>query len=136
DDTAYHVAGGALRAPGGARVLAIEELPRALPHDVTNALCAAATAHTMGVDMGAIARALRDYATLPHRVQLIDENCGVRYIDDSKATNPHAAVRAVQAFESVVLLAGGLNKGLDLSALTEVDDHIRAVVAFGAAGDE
>ena len=60
----------------------------------------------------------------------------MRYIDDSKATNPHAAVRAAEAFDSVVLLAGGLNKGLDLGALAAAGDHIRAVVAFGAAGDE
>ncbi|HEY3832766.1 MAG TPA: UDP-N-acetylmuramoyl-L-alanine--D-glutamate ligase [Acidimicrobiia bacterium] len=135
-DDAYHVARGALRAPGGAPIVAVDALARALPHDLTNALCAAAAAHTLGVDADAISRALRDYATLPHRVQFIGENCGVRYIDDSKATNPHAAVRAVEAFESVVLLAGGLNKGLDLGALTAADARIRAVVAFGAAGDE
>jgi UDP-N-acetylmuramoylalanine--D-glutamate ligase len=132
----YHSDGHALRMPDGAPIIAIDELPRALPHDLTNALCAAAAARACDVDAIAMADALRVYATLPHRVQLIGENCGVRYYDDSKATNPHAAVRAVRAFESVVLLAGGLNKGLDLSALTEVDDHIRAVVAFGDAGDE
>ncbi len=135
-ESAYHLADGALRAPGGTPIVAVDELPRALPHDLTNALCASAAACAMGVDVDAIARALREYATLPHRVQFIGENCGVRYIDDSKATNPHAAVRAVQAFDSVVLLAGGLNKGLDLGALAAADDHIRAVVAFGDAGDE
>jgi UDP-N-acetylmuramoylalanine--D-glutamate ligase len=133
---AYHIDDGALCMPGGARIIPIAQLPRALPHDLTNALCAAATAHAVGANVDAVADALRAYATLPHRVQFIGENEGVRYIDDSKATNPHAAVRAVSAFESVVLLAGGLNKGLDLSALAEVDDHIRAVVAFGDAADE
>ena len=110
--------------------------PRALPHDITNALCAAAAAHTLGVDVDAVSRAFREYVTLPHRVQLIGENCGVRYVDDSKATNPHTAVRAVEAFDSVVLLAGGLNKGLDLAGLAAGGDRIRAVVGFGAAGDE
>ena len=71
-----------------------------------------------------------------HRVQRIGETGGVTFYDDSKATNPHAAVRAVSAFDSVVLLAGGLNKGLDLAALTTVEERIRAVVAFGDAAPE
>ncbi|HEX2118906.1 MAG TPA: cyanophycin synthetase, partial [Acidimicrobiales bacterium] len=61
---------------------------------------------------------------------------GVRWYDDSKATNPHAAVAAVRGFESVVLLAGGRNKGLDLSELGQVADHVRAVVAIGEAAPQ
>ncbi len=133
---AFHIDGDALCAPSGERIVGISELPRTLPHDLTNALCAAAATRALDAELDTIARALREYATLPHRVQLIGENCGVRYIDDSKATNPHAALRAVQAFDSVVLLAGGLNKGLDLGALAEGEAHVRAVVAFGAAGSE
>ncbi len=132
----FHSDGAVLRDPDGGVIVAIDDLPRALPHDLTNALCAAAAATAMHIAIGAIADALRIYATLPHRVQFIGENWGVRYYDDSKATNPHAAVRAARAFDSVILLAGGLNKGLDLGALRAADDHIRAVVAFGQAGGE
>jgi len=57
-------------------------------------------------------------------------------VDDSKATNPHATAAAVQGYPSVVLLAGGLSKGVDLGALTTVRDHLRAVVAIGATPEE
>jgi UDP-N-acetylmuramoylalanine--D-glutamate ligase len=60
----------------------------------------------------------------------------VQYYDDSKATNPHAALHALSAFDSVVLLAGGRNKGLDLSSLATGAAHVKAVVAFGEAADE
>ncbi len=80
---------------------------------------------------------LRSYRTRPHRVALVADYNGIVWIDDSKATNPHATRRAIAAFESVVLCAGGLNKGLDLgSMIGPHDDHVRAVIAFGAAADE
>ena len=69
-------------------------------------------------------------------MQFVGENHGVSFYNDSKATNPHAAIQAVEAFQSVVLVAGGLNKGLDLSALRRVAPRLRSVVAFGAARDE
>ena len=80
--------------------------------------------------------ALARYETMPHRVALVGEHGGVQFVDDSKATNPHATVHAVAAFDSVVLLAGGRNKGLDLAALAGAADRIRAVVAFGEAATE
>jgi UDP-N-acetylmuramoylalanine--D-glutamate ligase len=60
----------------------------------------------------------------------------VRWYDDSKATNPDATRRAVASFASVVLLAGGRNKGLDLSVLAEDTGRLKGVVAFGEAGPE
>jgi UDP-N-acetylmuramoylalanine--D-glutamate ligase len=60
----------------------------------------------------------------------------VKYYDDSKATNPHAALHAIAGFDSVVLLAGGRNKDLDLGVLASELDRIRAVVAFGEAAPE
>ncbi len=122
-------------------IVAVADLRRGLPHDLTNALCASAAAVAAmailgrGPDDGWLGSALKNYETLPHRVQFIGENLGVRYYDDSKATNPHATLRAVDAFDSVVLLAGGLNKGLDLGVLRAGTAKIRAVVAFGQATD-
>ena len=58
------------------------------------------------------------------------------FVDDSKATNPHAALAALAGFDSVVLLAGGRNKGLDLGVLRGAADRIRAVVAIGEAAGE
>jgi UDP-N-acetylmuramoylalanine--D-glutamate ligase len=60
----------------------------------------------------------------------------VRWFDDSKATAPHATRAAVRAFPSVVLIAGGRNKGLDLAELAEESGHIRAIVAIGESGAE
>ena len=104
-----------------------------MPHDLSNALAAAATASAVGVADDAIAETLRRFAPLPHRVSLVATIDGVSYVDDSKATVPHAALAAVRGFESVVLIAGGRNKGLDLGALADGADHLRAVVAIGDA---
>jgi len=69
-------------------------------------------------------------------VSLVATADGVAWYDDSKATAPHATLAAVRGFASVVLIAGGRNKGLDLSVLAEAADHVRAVVAIGDATDE
>jgi UDP-N-acetylmuramoylalanine--D-glutamate ligase len=69
-------------------------------------------------------------------VTLVGDAGGVQWYDDSKATNPHAALHAIRSFDSVVLLAGGRNKGLDLRTLAEAAEHVRAVIAFGEAADE
>jgi UDP-N-acetylmuramoylalanine--D-glutamate ligase len=60
----------------------------------------------------------------------------VTFVDDSKATNPHAALAAISGYDSVVLVAGGRNKGLDLSLLATRADRMRAVVAIGEAAGE
>jgi len=119
----------------GETVLAeVGELERAFPHDLSNALAAAASAiHGGGTPEGA-RQALLGFRGLPHRVALVGEAGKVRWYDDSKATAPHATRAAVRGFASVVLIAGGRNKGLDLAELAEEADHIRAVVAIGEAG--
>jgi UDP-N-acetylmuramoylalanine--D-glutamate ligase len=81
-----------------------------------------------------VAAALESFGGAPHRIAFVAEAGGVRWYDDSKATTPHAAVTAMRAFDKVVLLAGGRNKGLDLAALADARDHVRAVVGIGEAG--
>lgn len=130
------VVGGRLRAPGGVDLVAVSELPRALPHDVANALAAAVAALEAGAEPEAVRRVLREAPALPHRVSLVGEAGGVRWYDDSKATNPHATLAALAGFASVVLIAGGRNKGLDLSPLATAAGRLRAVVAMGEAGGE
>jgi UDP-N-acetylmuramoylalanine--D-glutamate ligase len=114
----------------------VEELGRALPHDIANGLAAAATALAGGASAEGVRRALLEFRGLPHRVALVGEAGGVRFYDDSKATTPHAAATAIGGFESVVLIAGGRNKGLDLGVLAESAASIRAVVAIGEAAPE
>ena len=131
----FTVVDGWLRSPDGP-LMEVAALSRSLPHDVANALAAAAAALAAGATVEGVRTALTAFAPLPHRLTLVAYANGVRWYDDSKATNPHAAVAAVQGFDSVVLLAGGRNKGLDLSELGRVADRVRAVIAIGEAAGE
>lgn len=136
DTGEWRVAGGSLVRPDGSELLAVDELWRALPHDCTNALAAAAAASAAGATDDGMRRALRDFRGLPHRLVLVGDDGGVRFYDDSKATDPHATAAALRSFDSAVLIAGGRNKGLDLSVLAEEAHHVRAVVGIGEAGPE
>jgi UDP-N-acetylmuramoylalanine--D-glutamate ligase len=126
---------GALVA-GGEVLCAVDELWRGFPHDVANALATWASLRPVGVAPGAVADALREFPGLPHRVQPVGERHGVRFYDDSKATVPHAVVAAVGGFDSVVLIAGGRTKGIDLSPLASVAPRLRAAVAIGEAAEQ
>ncbi|HEX2274420.1 MAG TPA: UDP-N-acetylmuramoyl-L-alanine--D-glutamate ligase [Acidimicrobiales bacterium] len=131
----WRVVDGVLKGPPG-RILPVAELPRALPHDLSNALAASAAALAAGASREGVRAALRAFEGLPHRLTLVAEAGGVRWYDDSKATNPHAALAAVSGFDSVVLVAGGRNKGLDLGVLARRADRLRAVVAVGEAAPD
>jgi UDP-N-acetylmuramoylalanine--D-glutamate ligase len=109
-------------------------MTRDLPHDVSNALAAAAIAIESGLaTTAAAAEALTTFEHPPHRIEPIGEFAGARWYNDSKATTPHAAVTAIRGFDHVVLLAGGRNKGLDLASLAEEHTRVKAVVALGEA---
>jgi len=132
----YRVDGGALVTPAGEIIAAVDTLPRRLPHELSNALAACAVAIAAGADVASCGATLESFQGLPHRVTLIGDASGVRYYDDSKATTPASVLAAVRGFDSVVLVAGGRNKGLDLGVLTEAAPRIRAVVAIGDAAAE
>ncbi|MGI8777030.1 MAG: UDP-N-acetylmuramoyl-L-alanine--D-glutamate ligase [Acidimicrobiales bacterium] len=131
----WRLVDGVLVGPPG-RILAVSELRRSLPHDVANALAASAAALAAGATLEGVRAALRGFDNLPHRLALVADAGGIRWYDDSKATNPHAVVAALSGFESVVLIAGGRNKGLDLTMLGAGAEPVRAVVALGEAGAE
>jgi UDP-N-acetylmuramoylalanine--D-glutamate ligase len=118
----------------------LQDLQLVAPHDRANALASAAAALEVGASRDGINRALCDYPRLHHRVARIGNAGGVQYFDDSKATNPHATVAAVRAFDGldgqVVLVAGGRNKGLDLSVLRDLAPRLRGVVAIGEAAED
>jgi UDP-N-acetylmuramoylalanine--D-glutamate ligase len=135
DRAQFTIVNGRLKGPDGP-LAEVADLARALPHDLSNALAASAAALAAGATPAGVRAALAAFAPLPHRLTLVAYAGGVRWYDDSKATNPHAAVAAVSGFDSVVLLAGGRNKGLDLSALAEVAGKVRSVVAIGEAAPE
>lgn len=131
----YCVVGNQLVGDGGALV-EVSELWRALPHDLSNALAAAATARPVGATLEGAHAALTAFRGLPHRVQVVTERNGITWIDDSKATTPHAALAALEGFASVVLIVGGRNKGLDLRVLADTPTQLRGVVAIGEAANE
>jgi UDP-N-acetylmuramoylalanine--D-glutamate ligase len=87
------------------------------PHGIANTLAAAALARAADVAPAAIRDAVRSFALDAHRTQVVASHAGVTFVDDSKATNAHAANAALAAFESVVWIAGGLLKGVDPAPL-------------------
>ncbi|MGH1562683.1 UDP-N-acetylmuramoyl-L-alanine--D-glutamate ligase [Mumia sp. DW29H23] len=103
------------------------------PHVVANALAAAALARAHGVAPVAVREGLRAYEPGAHRIQQVAEVDGVTYVDDSKATNPHAALGSLLAYPSVVWVAGGQAKGTTFDELvTRTRDRLRAAVLVGA----
>jgi UDP-N-acetylmuramoylalanine--D-glutamate ligase len=127
---------GHLVGPQGEALGAVDALARPFPHELANGLAAACAALAVGTPADACAQVLREFPGLPHRIQLVGHIGGVPYFDDSKATTPASVVTALNAFDSAVLIAGGKNKGLDLSVLADASPHVRAVVAIGAAKEE
>lgn len=121
------------RQTSAAELGSVSDLPDDAPHTVANALAAAALARAHGVEAHAVRDGLRDFRPGPHRSELVAEIGGVRYVDDSKATNPHAALASLRGVRSAVWIAGGLAKGARFDDLVEaVADRLRGVVLIGA----
>jgi UDP-N-acetylmuramoylalanine--D-glutamate ligase len=131
------VAGGYLvdRAFGDdVRLAAVTDVRPAAPHNVADALAAAALARAYGAAPGAVRAGLRAFRPDPHRISLIAQVGGVDYVDDSKATNPHAAAASLAAYPSVVWIAGVLFKGADSYVVELVGaaaPRLRGVVLLG-----
>lgn len=107
------------------------------PHMGMNILAAAALARSRGVDPAEIAQAVLSFTPDPHRAQQLGEFNGVRWIDDSKATNVHAADASLRAVKNVVWVLGGLLKGVDISSLVAAHAaRLRAAVVIGAEREE
>lgn len=102
------------------------------PHNVANALAAAALARSFGVPAVAVRDGLRAFEPEPHRMSTVGVFGGVTYVDDSKATNAHAAEASLNSYDSVVWIAGGLAKGSRFDELVRETSHrIRAAVLIG-----
>jgi len=119
----------------GEPLVQIAELPRRFPHDLRNAEAATACAVAAGAPPEDVRAALESFRGLPHRLELVAETETNRWYDDSKATTPDAVLAAAGGFDSVVLIAGGRNKGLDLQTMASAPS-VRAVVAIGEASGE
>jgi UDP-N-acetylmuramoylalanine--D-glutamate ligase len=106
-------------------------------HLLANVAAASALARAVGVEPEAIRSAIRNFKIAPHRIELVAEVSGVRYVDDSKATNAHAADASLSSFESVVWIVGGLLKGVDPAPLIEKHaNRLKAAVVIGSDTQE
>ncbi|MEU7032383.1 UDP-N-acetylmuramoyl-L-alanine--D-glutamate ligase [Streptomyces sp. NPDC046237] len=103
------------------------------PHNIANALAAAALARAFGVAPKAVRDGLRAFRPDPHRIELVEEIQGVVYVDDSKATNTHAAEASLAAYDPIVWIAGGLAKGATFDEIVAKSaKRLRGVVLIGA----
>jgi UDP-N-acetylmuramoylalanine--D-glutamate ligase len=118
--------------PAGEPLLDVADLQVPGPHNVVNALTAAALARAVGVPPEAVGRGLAGFQGGAHRNVLVGSVDGVDYVDDSKATNPHAAAASLAAYPRVVWIAGGLLKGADVDPLVAaVAGRLAGVVLLG-----
>jgi UDP-N-acetylmuramoylalanine--D-glutamate ligase len=125
----------AFGGPAGAVLAGVADVRPQGPHNVADALAAAALARAYGVPPAAIGAGLAAFRPEPHRMSLVARIGGVDYVDDSKASNPHAAAAALASYPSVVWIAGGLFRGADADIdllVCAAEPRLRGVVLLGA----
>ncbi|MFF2993954.1 UDP-N-acetylmuramoyl-L-alanine--D-glutamate ligase [Streptomyces sp. NPDC057950] len=111
----------------------VSDVRPSAPHNIANALAAAALARAFGVPAGAVRDGLRAFTPDAHRIAHVADVDGVAYVDDSKATNTHAAEASLAAYDSIVWIAGGLAKGASFDELVAKSaQRLRGVVLIGA----
>ncbi|HEU5325824.1 MAG TPA: UDP-N-acetylmuramoyl-L-alanine--D-glutamate ligase [Candidatus Limnocylindria bacterium] len=122
----------------GQRLLPASEVPLPGLHMRADVLGAALAATLVGVAPEAITEAIREFRGVAHRLELITDRGGIRYVNDSQATIPVATMAALDAFEApIVLIAGGKDKGLEYAELADrIAERCRAVVLIGETADE
>ncbi len=130
-------AGATWLARGQQPLVDVSQLYSPLAHECENALAALALVDSFALPKAAMARALAEFTPLPHRAALVAERDGVRWIDNSKATNPGAALASLASLDGpFVWIAGGDPKGADLSPLADAAGQpLRAAILMGAAAD-
>ena len=101
-------------------------------YNLSNAMVASCMAYKLGVSIENIRKTIREFQPVEHRLEYIGEKNGVRFYNDSKATNTHAVTAALSSFEkNIILLAGGHDKGISFDDLKQFDERVKYCVAFG-----
>ncbi|MDT0196327.1 UDP-N-acetylmuramoyl-L-alanine--D-glutamate ligase [Arthrobacter sp. AB6] len=126
------------RKDSAAELASIADLGAIAPrHMVANALAAAGLVRAYGVEAKAVRQGIQDYVPGNHRIQPVARHNGVLWINDSKATNPHAAAASLASFSNVIWIAGGLSKGVTYDDLVREHAHrLKAVVLIGTDTSE
>jgi len=111
----------------------VDELQIPGTHNLENALAAAAIAYFAGIDVAVITAELREFMGVEHRIEFCDEIKGVRFVNDSKGTNPDAAIKAIEAMKGgIILIAGGYDKGSNFDEfVTHFGDKVKHVMLLG-----
>ncbi len=124
--------------PRPVAVVSRDEIPLPGDHNVSNAMAALLAAIVAGCSLESLREAIASFEPMPHRLRTIAEIDGVRYVDDSKATNPASVIAALNTYDApIVLIAGGRSKGTEFDALgAEIRKHASALVAIGEAAGE
>ncbi|GAB6273155.1 MAG: UDP-N-acetylmuramoyl-L-alanine--D-glutamate ligase [Peptococcaceae bacterium] len=119
-------------------VLPVKEIQLPGAHNLENVLAATAGALVLGIEPLKVAKTLRLFKGVAHRLEFVAEINGVRYINDSKGTNPEASIRALEAFTApIILLAGGKNKGNSFTALAQkIKEKVRILITLGECAGE
>ncbi len=116
-----------------AMICELKDITPTVPHNVSNALAAAALARTVDVSHEHIQKALQEFKPGRHRIETVYASNLVSWVNDSKATNPHAASASLMSHLSVVWIAGGLAKGAEMSSLVQrCKGRIKAAILIGA----
>lgn len=114
----------------------LTEITPTVPHQISNSLAAAGLASTIGISHEMIRSALSSFKSGAHRIEQVCDVDGVSWIDDSKATNPHAAAASVLSHLSVIWIAGGLAKGAQMDSLVQrAAPRLKAAILIGADRD-
>lgn len=115
-----------------AMISELVEVTPTVPHSVSNALAAAGLARTAGVSHEAIRVAITEFTPGRHRIEKVLEKDGITWINDSKATNPHAASASIMSALSVIWIAGGLAKGATMGELVQrIKARVRVAILIG-----
>lgn len=106
-------------------------------YNLSNAMVASCMAYKLGVSIENIRKAIAAFSPVEHRMEYIGEKDGIRFYNDSKATNTHAVTAALSSFsKNIILLAGGHDKGISFDDLKQYDERVKLCVAFGETREQ
>lgn len=118
-------------------LLKADELSLPGGHNLENCMAAIGLTLALGVEIEVLVKVLKTFKAVEHRLEYVDTVKGVKYVNDSKGTNPDSTIKAVQSYKDpIILIAGGYDKGSDFNELFEIaKDYVRSVVILGQTGD-